>query len=183
MTHPSSRSFLSQCRIAAVLLLATVLAACATSTPYQPQDRFGFGYAEQLLETDRYRVSYSGNSSTTRETVETYLLYRAAELTLETGNDYFIVQQQDTERRERIVSTYHPPIYPGFSYSIYGGSYWHRNRLYYQDTARLVDRYDASAIIKVFQGETPEDDVAAYDARDVVRTLETRIVRPAPRPN
>ena len=49
--------------VAAIAALA--VSACATATPYQPAaaGRFG-GYAEQKLENDRYRVSFSGNSVT-----------------------------------------------------------------------------------------------------------------------
>ena len=56
------------------LLLASVigaglLAACATPAYYQPMhDEVGYG--EQKLEANRYRVWFSGNSLTPRETVE-----------------------------------------------------------------------------------------------------------------
>jgi hypothetical protein len=39
------------------------------------------GYSEQQIENNRFRVQFAGNSLTDRKTVETYLLYRAAELT------------------------------------------------------------------------------------------------------
>ena len=64
-------------RLAAVLVLGVVLAACAKPTPYKPADN-GTGYTEQKLEANRYRVTFSGNSVTDRETVDNYLLYRAA---------------------------------------------------------------------------------------------------------
>ncbi len=162
-----------------ILMMALVITACATGpSPYQrATGQSGFGYREQSLETDRFRVTYRGDSLTDRETVENYLLYRSAELTVERGGDYFIVERQQTEREERVYSTATVPRYPGFYYSVYGG-YWHRNRLYHMDTYRLVERYEASAVIKIYSGEVPRNDVSAYDARDVLRTLETLVLRP-----
>jgi len=63
--------------------LAAGLTACATPTPYQPNIRgqaASGGYSEVRIEPDRFRVNFAGNSLTSRETVEGYLLFRAAEL-------------------------------------------------------------------------------------------------------
>ena len=78
--------------IAAVVL---VLTACAKPTPYQPSSGKS-GFSEQKVEENRYLVRFRGNSATSRATVETYLLYRAAELTLATGHDWFRITGQDT---------------------------------------------------------------------------------------
>ena len=66
---------------------AAMLAACATSTPYQPASKPGGfdGFSQTLIENDRARVTFGGNSLTERETVENYLLYRAAEIAVERG--------------------------------------------------------------------------------------------------
>ena len=82
-----------------------MLAGCGTATPYQPATD-GQGYAEQALERDRYRVTFVGNSLTSRETVENYLLYRAAEVTLEKGYDHFVIVEKDTERNTIYHSTF-----------------------------------------------------------------------------
>ena len=86
-------------RARAVLLLLLVLAVggCAAPTPYGPAAD-GYGYAEQQLESNRYRVAFAGNSVTPRDVVQNYLLYRAAEVTLEKGHDYFTLVDQDVER-------------------------------------------------------------------------------------
>ena len=81
---------------AVVVLLGLLLAACAGKpTPYQ-QAQGGYGYSEQRIEENRYRVSFAGNSATSRQTVEDYLLYRAAELTVQNGHDWFEVAARDT---------------------------------------------------------------------------------------
>ncbi|HEU4430488.1 MAG TPA: hypothetical protein VFT98_17130 [Myxococcota bacterium] len=64
--------------------------ACATETRYQPAEGPGdYGYREQRIESDRWRVAFRGNSMTELESVEQALLYRAAELTLEQGFAWF----------------------------------------------------------------------------------------------
>ena len=54
----------------APLAIAAVLAACATETPYSPADDRGYGFTEQKIESDRYRITFAGNSLTDRQTVE-----------------------------------------------------------------------------------------------------------------
>ena len=75
---------------------ALLLAACATRTPYQPMQK-GQGYSEQKLEAGRYRVTVVGSTATPRETVENYLLYRAAELTVAAGYERFSLRDQQTD--------------------------------------------------------------------------------------
>ena len=163
------------------------MATCATPTPYQPVvDRYG--YSDQLIETGRYKVSFSGNSLTRRETVENYLLYRAAELTLQTGNDYFVVSERDTDQQTTYRANYSYYPYSSFYYSMYfhGGRrhfypyYGYRYGFGYDDFAytRPITRYTATAEFVTFQGEKPQDDAAAYDARDVVQNLGPSVVRP-----
>ena len=84
-------------RILFSIAAATCLAACATPTPYQAAEDGRQGYAQTQIETNRFRVSFRGNSLTDRETTENYLLYRAAELTLESGYDYFTVVTRATD--------------------------------------------------------------------------------------
>ena len=90
-------------RFAAPIALAVCLAAglggCETPTPYQPIVRghtAAGGYSEVRLEPGRWRVSFSGNSLTSRETVDGYLLFRSAELTLQNGDDWFTLIDRDS---------------------------------------------------------------------------------------
>ena len=148
------------------------LAACAVPTPYQPvTDRFG--YAEQPLEADRYRVSFAGNNLTPRERVEDFLLYRAAEVTLDSGNDYFVLVDQDTERFTTFRTT--TTGFGGFS-GFYGSPYrygglWYGPGSFATATSRPRERYTAYANIIVHRGDKPLDDPDAYDARDVIERL------------
>ena len=73
-------------RILTMLTAAVVLAACATA--YQPSSFTG-GFETLELRPDAWRITFSGNGYTTKETAQTYWLYRSADLALEKGYDGF----------------------------------------------------------------------------------------------
>ncbi len=75
-------------RIVSVLGLAGGLAACATA--YGPAGFTG-GYTDKELEPGIWRVTFSGNGYTSRETVQTYWLYHCAELAAAEGYDGFLI--------------------------------------------------------------------------------------------
>ncbi len=102
--------------IFAALGMCAVLAACATATPYQPAVNATGGYENQQIETNRWSIAFSGNSLTDRQTVETYLLYRAAELTKQNGYDNFEIVTRETDARTRFISTgFSSPFFYNFS--------------------------------------------------------------------
>lgn len=181
---------------------ALALTACATATPYQPAGLSGGsdGFRESRIESNRFRVGFQGNSLTSRDTVEMYLLYRAAELTLQNGYDWFAVADRDTEANRRLVGTpdpfgprfgYADPFfYPrygrrwGPSWRYYGArGYWSPwSPAFPQDfDVREVTRYEATAEIILGRGPKPGGDVNAFDAREVVENLRPRIVYPGTR--
>ncbi len=163
-----------------VFLLSAVLllAACGSPTPYQPA-LDGYGFQEQQIEGNRYRVSFSGNSLTPRATVEDYLLYRAAELTLAQGADFFILADRDTETSTRYYGgTTGFGGFGGFGFGGYGRS---RSSVFTGvsvDSGEPSTRYHAYADIVIYGGEKPNNEAKAYDARDVIARLGPRIRRP-----
>lgn len=159
-----------------IMPMLLFLGACAVPTPYQPATN-GFGYTEQQIENNRFRVSFDGNSSTPRETVQNYLLYRAAELTVQKGYDYFTVVDRDLERSTRY---YNHSYYDSFGYFSRNGRLDRRylfGPTYASGTSYPIDRYSSSADILMFKGEKPADDVRAYDALDVLQRLQPTILR------
>ena len=168
-------------RIFTLLLLAAGLSACATATPYQPAAGANYGFQETAIESDRYLVSFSGNSLTERETVETYLLYRAAELTQEKGFDHFTIVRRDTDADRRLVGTGdHYRSRYGFGYRYYHPRYgWYgwRDPFWNDVSVREVTRYEAQAEIVFGRGAAP-DNPDAFDAGEVRRNLGPGIVRP-----
>ena len=186
---------------AAALAVAAGLAACATPTPYQPnlpgQSTSG-GFSEMRVETNRFRVNFAGNSLTSRETVEGYLLFRAAELTVQQGYDHFSIVDRETNRDRRTYVEpdpfYRPWYGPSYNswrpaWRYYGGGYGWRNwSPYYGDPfwasrvdVRTVERFEASAEILMGKGAKPVDDMRAFDARQVIDNLRPRIQYPQPR--
>lgn len=185
---------------AVAAVLSAGLAACATPTPYQPNVRGGAssgGYSEVRLEPDRYRVTFAGNSLTGRETVEGYLLYRAAELTVQNGYDWFAVVERDTDKKVRSYVEPDPLYRPwygsyGFwrpSWRYYGGGYgWRTWDPFWGDPfwadrvdVRTVERYEASAEIVMQRGPKPQGDPKAFDARAVIDNLRPRVQYPQAR--
>ena len=56
-------------RVTVLAGAALVLAACQTPAPYAPRDAHATtGYADQQLAANRYRVTFTGNSATKRDT-------------------------------------------------------------------------------------------------------------------
>jgi len=169
---------------ALVVGAAVLLASCATQTPYAPRDATTrYGYSETRIETNRFRVSFSGNSLTDQETVETYLLYHAAELTLQQDYDWFETVDRDTEARRHFIGDARP--YRGFPASRFHYRYYHPGYGWYpwydpfwnDATYREVSRYEAIAEIFLGRGEKP-DRPSVYDAREVEANLASQISYP-----
>lgn len=154
--------------------LAAALAACATATPYQPARDGEGGYTEQRIENNRYRIRFIGNSSTPRETVENYMLYRAAELTLNAGYDYFVMSANDTEARTRYSQSMSAYAGPSWGWWGWGSRYYYGPGFGVGASTPITD-YNAQAIVLMFKGKKPEADPAAYDARAVRESLQPLI--------
>jgi hypothetical protein len=194
--------------VAAAAVATLALSACATPTPYQPLSanaRASGGFAERPLEQNRWMVSFSGNSLTDRRTVETYLLYRAAELTVAQGYDWFTIVDRNTERNTQVYADpfYNDPFYwrpwagAGFwspSWRLYNAGRWGGwgpwSPWGYWGSGfgpgwgpsaldyREVTRYEANAEIFMGKGAKPGTDPRAFDAREVLQRLGPSIVRP-----
>ncbi|AXJ96179.1 MULTISPECIES: CC0125/CC1285 family lipoprotein [unclassified Sphingomonas] len=181
--------------VAALAASTLMVAGCATETTYRPATGQGFnrtGYSERRIEPDRFIVSFAGNSVTSRDTVERYLFFRAAELTLQNGYDYFVMADRDTDRQTRTYTT------PGFGYGGFGG-YWGPAWRYYGRgfgwrtwdpwfggfgpwdngfDIRQIDRYEATAEIVMRKGPIPRDNLRAFNARAVIDSIGPSVVLP-----
>lgn len=192
---------LSRGKIAAVsasLSSAMFLSSCMTATPYQPEvreQRIHGGYSEQRLASNRFRVTFDGNTLTSRERVEGYLLYRAAELTIQEGFDWFRIVERETDRDRRTYIEPSPFYRPWYGY-VYWRPYWRYYRPHYGwqywypygDSpfwadgidVRAVEEFEAHAEIEMGRGITP-DEKNIFDARKVRDELEPSIERPKER--
>jgi hypothetical protein len=183
--------------LAAALAVTTALAACETPTPYQPNvpGQTTGGFSEVRVEPDRWRVTFAGNSMTSRETVEAYLLFRAAELTTQQGYDWFSIVTQHTERNARTYVDPDPLYHPWYGYGFwrptwryYGHGFgWRTWDPFWGDPfwadgydVQTIQKFEASAEIQMHHGPKPADDPAAFDARAVIENLRPHIQYPAP---
>lgn len=193
--------------LAAIASSTLVVAGCATETTYRPATGQGFsrtGFSERQVEPDRFLVSFAGNSVTSRDTVERYLLFRAAELTLQQGYDYFLMAQRDTDLQSRTYTT--PGLGwggGGLGWGGIGGGYWGPSWNFYgrgygwrrfggglgwggwggfggfnDFDVRTIDRYEATAEIVMRRGPIPRDNLRAFNARAVVDSIGPTVVLP-----
>lgn len=184
---------------AAIASGALLVSGCATETTYRPATGKGFyrtGYSERQVETDRWLVTFAGNTVTDRDTVERYLLFRAAQLTLQNGYDYFVMVDRSTDRQAQTYSTPGPGGWGGGwggwgagwgpSWRYYGRGFgWRAWDPWWGDPfwgnnidVRTVDRYEASAEIVMRKGTPAKDEVRAFNARDVADRIGPTVVMP-----
>lgn len=184
------------------LALLSSVAGCMTATPYQPYrgelaGKTHGGYSEQRLAADRYRVRFHGNETTPRDRVEGYMLYRAAELTLQQGFDWFVIVDRHTEhdvatyvRPDPFYRPWYGPEYgywrphwryyrPGYGWDVWhpelGGPFWRDGA-----DVTMTQSFEAEAEIVLGRGPVPPGEVRAFDARKVIADLEPSLERPKP---
>jgi hypothetical protein len=78
-----------------VMLTALIVSACSSQPDYRAAKGNGYGYAEQQISANYYRVTFKargGNSGAAKG----YALRRSAELTAEQGYDWFVVVDKET---------------------------------------------------------------------------------------
>ena len=169
-------------RLVPLGLAAALLAACSTPTPYAPRtEGQRTGYTDRALTQTRYRVTFTGNSVTPRETVESYLLLRAAEVTRAAGYGSFVFDTRNTRANTQVtaIPEAHGPYWGGgfggwgrrggFGYwGGYGG--WGGYGFGYDPTVDIVVRtnYQAYAEIVLLTPEQAAKDPRALNAADVI---------------
>lgn len=162
------------------VMLTGLVAGCSSTTTYQPADERGaYGYTETQLGSNRFRVTFTGNSSTDKETVNDYAMLRAAELTLQNGYNWFNLVNRDTESKSRSSSSI-----SGFNSFGGGTSVYQRCGLVSCQTvvsqsprfgggissSTTRTNYQASLEIKMGKNPMP-DDAEAYNAQELAATL------------
>jgi hypothetical protein len=156
-------------RLVSAVSLALVLGlmGCQTTPVYAPRESaHGVGYADKQLSANRYRVSYRGDSATNRETVEDFLLRRAAEVTLKAGYTWFVFDTRDTKERTRYYTDF--VGWPGWAGR---GWYWHDWDFDRTVTTYSQTRYTAYAEIVVLTDDQAKGEARALKAQDVLDRL------------
>lgn len=134
----------------AAVACAICLVGCATN--YQNRGITG-GYSERKISEDTWGVGFSGNGYTTYETVQTYWLYRAAELTVEQGFDGFEIV--DSLKLSQVSGS-------GLGIPV---------QLYTNTEAKPV----IASIIKLMRKPFPNGARRVFDAKSLKEALQPRI--------
>lgn len=155
---------------------ALSLAACASLAPYGPQPGpGGQGYAEQRIESDRYRVTYNGVGAP--GPVADLALLHAADLTLEQGYDWFEVTQRYIDGRPDSAGGVRPSVSVGYGSSSgrYGGYRYSGSSTGIGVGLNFSGPSPTSTVLEVRLGRGAVPDRGeAYDAREVRGALSGR---------
>lgn len=80
--------------LSAALLLSLTLLIAGCATGYQAKGAFSSGYSDMQIDENTYRVAYEGNGFTSNDQVDSMLVYRSADLTVQRGYDWFIMSDK-----------------------------------------------------------------------------------------
>jgi len=155
------------------------MAGCASTPAYHAATSSdATGFSEQKLDENHYRVTFKGNSRTSRHDVEDYLLLRAAEVTRQEGFTCFHIDEKSTDTERTVVKSYRPAFYGGlhryhyhdwyeFPYYAYGFDWGYP----YDSKVREYKRYDAVAYITLTNTPAP-DSRRSFNAANVIANLK-----------
>jgi len=123
---------------------------CYCSTPYKRGDWLdGWmgGFVNTRIDANTAIISFRGNYFTSPKQAQNYAMYRAAEITINAGYNYFIVTN----------ATELPPD--------------NRFNHYYQIPCPQKNAHTSVIAIKMFQGNVPYSLPNAYDAKEIITHL------------
>ncbi|HEX8568851.1 MAG TPA: hypothetical protein VF699_02865 [Caulobacteraceae bacterium] len=162
-------------RLLLALAGAAVLGGCATSygAPHQP-------YAETRIAADRVRITYTGQRGEPPERVEDMALLRAADVAVQGGYSWFLVDNRFVERSRGYGYSNGPQISIGGSNVSFGrssalsvgvGVGFNLGSLFGGEPA-YGGRASSTIEVLLGRGTAP---VGAYNAADVQRTIRGRL--------
>ena len=156
----------------AAIFVALTLSACAT--PYGKYGLLG-GFTDARIDDNTFSISVDANGFTTQQTTSIQALYRAAELTIENGFDYFFIADATKNSTSMAMAI------PGSSTSnttvnAYGSTAYARTTTTSTPTVFMPVVFpNSTLIIKSFKGTKPQAETNAYDARAVMKYLGPQI--------
>ncbi|KCZ48432.1 CC0125/CC1285 family lipoprotein [Hyphomonas pacifica] len=160
-----------------------ITTACASSPDYRPAlTDDGQGYSSQVIEANRYRVTYRGDTAQTSAEVQNMALLRAAEVTMEHGGDWFEIVGDETsgdvKTQQRLADqdiTTRPELRRdcgllgcttrGYPVDVRRSDIETETRVIYSHTLEMV----------IHQGPKPQGNSRAYDAVETAANLRTTI--------
>ena len=159
------------------------LAIASCATPYQDMGFTGGVSASRIDETT-LRVQSKGNAYTSMETIQDYVMLKAAEETIANGYDLFLVMDGDSYTQ---TGSYTAPgtATTYTSGSAYGSSFGNTTNVYGSATSTtyytpgqttFFNKPRTNIVVRMFTGPKPDDaPPTLFDARDVVKYLGPQI--------
>ena len=148
-------------------ILCVTLSACATA--YKPDGLSG-GFSETQIDTNVWRITFTGNGYTKRHRAEDFALLRSADLTLKNGHSNFILADSNSSAETSAFTTPTTSHTTGSAYRT--GNYLHgsaRTQTYGGQTI-VVSKHSATNTVVMFH-EKPSIQGMVYDARFICGTL------------
>ena len=156
-----------------IAVSALALSACASLAPYGPQQSAGGqGFNEQRIESNRFRVTYNGVGAP--GPVADRALFRAAQLTVDQGYDWFEVTQRWIDGRPDSAGGVRPSVSIGAGSSRYGG--YSASGVGVGLGFDLSGPQPTSTTLEIVLGRGAKPDRPdAYDARGVQDAIRNRL--------
>ncbi|MEX0739996.1 MAG: hypothetical protein WD071_11700 [Pseudohongiella sp.] len=161
-----------------VVLAVSLLTACASQPDYRAADGRGYGYTDQQLSGDQYRINFKARGDNTGLAMD-YAMLRASELTMENGYDWFDIASRDTlVDRERIEPGMSAGV--GATYTTVQDcglltcrTYQRPNQQYHTGMYLGDERSEVEVIMEIRMGTgiRPSGE-QIYDAREVYENLK-----------
>lgn len=163
-------------KICIVSVILSLITACASKPTYREAQGSGFGYSEQANAEDQFTVNFKMRGDNKEEAVD-FALQRAAELTLKSGNDWFVVQSKSTEveREKRTTPALNRRPYISRTCGVFGCA----TTTSYPITVvgvgerQVSEEVDAKISIRMGKGKTPSEQ-DAYDAKTIQQLKSQR---------
>ena len=156
-----------------IAVSALALGACASLAPYGPQQSGrGQGFSEQQIESNRFRVTYNGVGAA--GPVVDRALFRAGQLTVDQGYDWFEVTQRWIDGRPDSAGGVRPSVSIGAGSSRYGG--YRSSGVGVGLGFDLSGPQPTSTTLEIVMGRGAKPDrPEAYDARRVQDAIRNRL--------
>ncbi|MFZ2314051.1 MAG: hypothetical protein WAW86_00125 [Gammaproteobacteria bacterium] len=165
----------------ACLTLFATLTLTSCLTPYGPYDTILGGYTDRLINQNTAIVNISTTRISGKNMAQSYALYRAAEVTIDNGYDYFIiVSTTHSNRNVRVTEreNYHgyntqpPRLYNAFPRSLSYSGYRIEGSRSPQECSNSSGCmvYGPTIVIKMYNGIVPHAP-GAFDATDIMAHL------------
>ncbi len=159
-------------KITLPLILLISLSSCVT--PYKPAGLLGNGYTDTRIDSNTAMVNIKANQALGEMKVQTYLYRRCAEVTINSGFDYFIIVSHSVNEVTTLRTD--PGSYDTQKVHVKddeGHKTTVEQEVYVPGGTYESSHFKGNATIKMYSGTKPANNPNAYNAEDVL--LNTQV--------